>query len=61
MRYEIAKTGDLKSNKMNSGLESKKFSQTNSGFKSKQSKPAGVCWKSENRLDILKDDDDVIN
>ena len=37
------------------------FSETNGGFKSTQSEPAGVCWKSENRFDILKDDNDIID
>ena len=44
---------------MSSGLESKQFSQTNGGFKSKQSEPSGVCWKSENQYEVLKDYDDV--
>ena len=32
----------------NRGLGSKKFTQTNGGFDSTRSEPAGLCWKSEN-------------
>ena len=55
-------------------LESKQFTKTNVEFKSTRSEPAGVCWKSENgesekrkiendenRFEIFRDDDDVID
>ena len=45
MRDEMAQKRYLKSNQMNSGLESKKSSQTNGAFEKKQSKPAGVLEK----------------
>ena len=56
------------------GLKSKQFTQTNGKLKSTRSEPAGVCWKSENgesekrirengenRFEILRDHDDVID
>ena len=45
VRDEMAQKRYLKSNQMNSGLESKKSSQTNGAFEKKQSKPAGVLEK----------------
>ena len=41
--------------------ENTESTQMNGGFESKQSEPAGVRWKSENRFEILKDDDNVID
>ena len=75
MRDEITQKEDLRNGRRARGLESiqfnqmrtvreiesKQFTQTNGEFKSTQSEPAGVCWKSENRFEILKDDDDVID
>ena len=58
LRDEIAQKEDLESIKTIRGLESKQFTQRNGRLKSTRSKPAGVCWKSENRFDILRDDDD---
>ena len=60
MRDDIAQKEDFESSQTIRGLESKQFTQTNGGFESKRSEPAGVCWKSENRFEIIKDDNDVI-
>ena len=61
VRDEIAQKEDLESSQTMRGLESKQFTQTNGGFESTRSEPAGVCWKSENRFEILKDDYDLID
>ena len=45
VRDWIAQKEDLESNRMNRGLESKQFTQTNGVFESTRSEPAGLCWK----------------
>ena len=45
---EIAQKEDFESSKKIRGLGSKNFTQTNGGFESTRSEPAGLCWKSEN-------------
>ena len=63
VRDEIAQNEDLQNGQTARRLESKQFDQENSVFVSTQPEPAGVCWKSENnenRFEVVRDDDDVI-
>ena len=63
VRDEIAQNEGFQNGRTSRGIESKQFEQEGGRFISTQTEPKGVCWKSENNLNlfqVLRDDNEII-